>query len=135
MTATVVDASPLIAELKNRVTSAGVAFGEARKPSVAAGRPYVVAFFDSGTIDNRSLSSRDGWSLYCSFQCAGLTPESTRFAVTKLRGAILSLHLAQVRGRTVLMPVHEFPAPMTRDDEADPPLFVQIDEWRIRTTP
>ncbi len=135
MTAPVVDAGPLIDAVKAAVTGAGVLIAEGRKPANVGTRPYVVAFFDSGTVGDRTLLSRDGWSLYCSFQCAGLTPESARFAVTKLRGAIRSLHLAKVDGRTVQMPVHEFPAPMTRDADGDPSLFIQIDEWRLRTTP
>jgi hypothetical protein len=132
VTAPTVDASPLIDAIKAAVTSAGVAIAEGRKPASVGTRPYIVAFFDAGTVDDRSLRSRDGWSMYCSFQCAGLTPESARFAVRKLRDALLGLHLTVIGGRTVQMPVHEFPAPMTRDDDADPVLFIQIDEWRLR---
>jgi hypothetical protein len=132
VTAQVLDAQPLIDTIKAAVAASGVAIGEGKKPAVAAGRPYIVAFFDSGTIGNRSLVSRDGFSVYASFQCAGLTPESARFAVTKLRVAVQSLFLATVGGRTVQMPTHEIALPMSRDNDADPPLFIQIDEWRFR---
>lgn len=132
VTAPTVDASPLIDAIKSAVTNAGLAIAEGKKPTVAAGRPYVVAFFDAGTVTDRTLRSRDGWQMYCSFQCAGLTPESARFAVRKLRDAVLALRGTVVAGRTVAMPVHEPALPMQRDDDADPVLFIQIDEWRIR---
>ena len=132
MTAPVVDVEPLIQAIKTSVTNAGVAVGEGRKPTVAAGRPYIVAFFDPGAVEDRSLRSRDGISIVGSFQCAGLTPESARFASRKLRDALLALHLTAFGDRRLLMPSHLGPLPMQRDDDADPVLFVVIDEWRFR---
>lgn len=132
MTAIVVDAQPLIDAIKAGVTAAGVAFAEGKKPQGVGNKPYIVAFFDSGTIGDRSLRSRDGFSVYGSFQCAGLTPESARFAVRKLRAVVLALGGTTVGDRTVQLPTHEIALPMSRDDDADPPLFVQIDEWRFR---
>ena len=132
MTAPVVDAQPLIDAIKTAVTAAGVAIAEGRKPTVVAGKPYIVAFFDAGSVEDRSLRSRDGWSMVGSFQCAGLIPESARFAARKLRAAVLGLHGQTFAGRTLQLPSHLGPLPMQRDDDADPPLFIQIDEWRLR---
>jgi hypothetical protein len=132
MTAPVVDAQPLIDAIKAEVTAAGVAIAEGKKPTVSAGRPYIVAFYDSGAVDDRSLRSRDGWAMVGSFQCAGLSPESARFAARKLRGALLALHGATFGDRALQMPAHLGPLPMQRDDDAEPVLFIQIEEWRLR---
>ncbi len=133
MTAPVVDAQPLIDAVKAAVT--GIAYAEGKKPTVAAGLPYVVAWFDGGTVENRSLRSRDGFSLVATFHCYGSSPDAVRFAVRKVRAAVLSLFGDAVGGRTVLMPEHLPPPPMDRDDDLQPPLWWQADEWRLRTTP
>lgn len=133
MTAPVVDAQPIVAAIKAALAG-DVLLGEGVKPKNVGDEPYVVAFFDAGTVGNRSLVSRDGWSLVGTFHASGLTPESARVAVRKLRAAILGLHLTTVGGRTLLMPEHLSGTPMQRDDDADPPLFIQIDEWRFRTS-
>lgn len=135
MTAPVVNASPLIDAIKTAVTTAGVAFSEGRKPTVDAGKPWIVAFFDAGQVEDRTLLSRDGWSMIGSFQCAGLTPESARFAARKLRGALLGMRGQVFDGRALHLPSHLGPLPLQRDDDADPVVFIQIDEWRFRTTP
>jgi hypothetical protein len=132
--ASVVDAGPLIKAITDAVAANGVLIAEGMKPVNVGSKPYVVAFFDAGTIGDRSLKSRDGFSVYASFQCAGLSPESARFAVTKLRQAVLGLFNTTVGDRRLLMPSHEFGGPMDRDDDADPVLFVQIDEWRFRAS-
>lgn len=134
MTAPVVDARPLVDAIEAAVIAGGVLFGDGVKPANVGTKPYVVAFFDGGTVDDRSLKSRDGWVLTGTFHCSGLTPDSARIAVRGLRSAILGLRGAVIDGRTVQMPVHLTGAPMTRDDDADPPLFIQVDEWRIRTS-
>ena len=132
MTAPVVDARPVVAAIKAAVTAGGVAFGDGKKPTVDDGDPYVVAFFDSGTVDDRSLVSRDGWSITGTFHCSGLTPDASRIATRRLREAVLGLWGATIDGRTVRMPVQLVGRPMDRDDDADPSLFIQVDEWRIR---
>ena len=132
MTAPVVDAGLLVAAIKTAMT--GIAYGEAAKPTVTAGSPYVVAWFDSGTVGDRSLRSRDGFSLVATFQCYGSSPESVRIAVRKVRAAVFSLFGTTVGGRTVLMPESLASPPMQRDDDVQPPLWWQADEWRFRTT-
>ena len=126
----VVDPQPLIAAVKAAV--AGVAYAEGKKPTVAAGAPYVVAWFDAGTVGNRSLRSRDGFSLVGTFNCYGSTPESVRIAVGKVRAGVMSLFGDVVAGRTVQMPEHLAGPPMQRDDDVAPPLWWQTDEWRFR---
>jgi hypothetical protein len=91
-----------------------------------------VGWFDAGTIDNRSLRSRDGWVCVATFHSFGLTPESARIANRVIRGVVLALHRTVIGGRTVQMPENLVSVPMSRDDDADPAQFLQIDEWRIR---
>ncbi len=133
MTTPVVDGQPVLDAIEASVTAAGVAYAEGRKPQVAAGLPYIVAFFDSGVVEHRSLRMRDGWSTVGTFHCSGLTPQSARHAVRALRTAVLGMHGQTVDGRLVHVPVTGFVSPpMQRDDDADPSLFIQVDEWRIR---
>lgn len=134
MTAPVVDAQPLIDAIESAVAAQGVVIGNGEKPSVAAGRPYVVHWADSGTVGDKSMRSRDGFVLTVPFQVYGFDPDSVRWAVTRLRTAVLGLHRATVAGRMVHMPAHEPSPPMARDDDADPKLWWQYDEWRFRTT-
>jgi hypothetical protein len=136
VSAPIVDGQPLLDALRAAVTAQGVAYEEARKPEVVGARPYIVAFFDSGRVESRSLRGRDGWSTVGTFHCSGLSPESVRFAVNRLRAAVLGLHGQTVDDLQVHVVVGDFrPPPMDRDDDADPPLFIQVDEWRLRTTP
>ena len=132
MTAPVVDVQPLVAAVKAAVI--GVSVGEGKKPTVAAGKPYVVVWFDAGAVDNRSLRSRDGLALTATFQCYGATPESVRVAVRRVREGVASLHRAVVEGRTLHLPEHLAGPPMQRDDDVQPPLWWQTDEWRFRTS-
>lgn len=125
-------AQPLVAAISAGLTAAGVAFGDGKKPTVAAGKPWVVGWFDAGTVDNRSLRSRDGWVCVGTFHSFGLTPESARIANRALRSVVLGLHLTTVGGRVVQMPENLVAVPMSRDDDADPAVFLLIDEWRIR---
>lgn len=135
MTTPVVDAQPLVDAITTAVAAQGLAVGDSEKPTVAAGWPYVIGWFDSGAVTDRSLRSRDGFSLTAPFQVYGFDPDSVRWAIRKLRVAVLGLHLAVVAGRTVQMPEHRAGPPMNRDDKADPgPLWWQFDEWRFRTS-
>lgn len=129
---TVIDAQPLVDAITTAITAQSLAVGDGEKPTVAAGRPYVVAWFDSGAVENRTLLSRDGFSLVASFQVYGFDPDAVRVAVRKLRTAVLGLHLTFVTGRKVQMPEHLAGPPMARDDAADPALWWQYDEWRFR---
>ena len=133
MTAPVVDPQPLVAALAAAMAAQGIAYAEGKKPTVTAGSPYIVGWFDSGTVENRSLMSRDGWSTVVTLQSYGNSPESVRVAVRKGRAAVLALYGQAVAGRTVQLPSQSPPPPMQRDDDVQPPLFWQSDEWRIRT--
>lgn len=133
----VIDAQPFVTAVAAALAAgpSPVSFADSAKPASVGTRPYVVGFFDSGTVEDRSLLSRDGWSTVGTFHCVGLSPEASRIAVRKLRAAILGMHRQVIAGRQVLMPEHLTAVPMQRDDDADPTLFIQIDEWRIRTSP
>lgn len=128
----VVDAQPLADALAAAMTAEGIAYAEGRKPTVAAGRPYVVGWFDQGVIGDQTMRFRDGWSMVVVLQSYGLSPDSVRVAVRKARAAVLGLAGDAVAGRVVQMPTHQASPPMQRDDDVDPPLWWQADEWRIR---
>jgi hypothetical protein len=136
VTIPVVDAQPYADAIEAAVTAQGVAYAEGRKPDgVPAGHPYIVGWLDAGTVGNRSMRSRDGFSLVVTLQCYGSSVDSVRFAVTRARAAVASLSGAAVGGRVLLVPSHEPSPPMDRDDDADPPIWWQSDEWRFRTSP
>lgn len=135
MTITVVDAQPYADAIKAAVDAQGIPYAEGRKPAgLGTGVPYIVGWLDSGRVENRSLRSRDGFSLVVVLQSYGFSPDSVRFAVRKGRAAIASLAGATVGGRVVLLPSHEPAPPMGRDDDADPPLWWASDQWRFRTS-
>jgi len=135
VTAPVVDAQPFADAIGAALTVQGIAHAEGRKPTVAAGLPYIVWWLDAGTVEDRSLRSRDGFSLVLVLQCYGLSVDAVRFAVRKGRSAVLSLSHATVGGRVLMVPEHSPGPPMSRDDDADPPIWWQSDEWRLRTSP
>lgn len=125
-------AQPLVAAIAAGLTSAGVAFGDGRKPTVAAGKPWVVGWF-APTIDDRSLRSRDGWVCVVTFQCFGLTPESARIASRAVSSVLLGMHRTTVGGRTVQLP-ENLSSVQGRDDDTEPPTHMVAEDWRIRTT-
>lgn len=134
MTAPVVDARPLIEAIEAAVEAQGLPIGNGRKPAASPGDAYVIGWFGSGTITDRSLRSRDGFSLPVTFQVYGFDPDSIQWAIPRLRTAVLGLHGAVAGGRKLLMPVHSPGPDMDRDDDVDPPIFWQVDEWRFPTS-
>lgn len=133
MTVAVINAQPFIDAIKAAVT--GVAYAEGRKPTVAAGSPYVVAWFDSGSVTDISLAARDGFEIVATFECYGSAPDSVRFAVRKVRAAVFSLAGQTVGGRLLQMPENVASPSIQRDDDVQPPLWWQPDVWRFRTYP
>ena len=129
--------APLIAALKAAVEAggaSGVPFGDGKKPATATTR-YIVAWFDGGRVEDRSLRSRDGWSAVGTFHCYGQTPDAARYANQKLTAAVLSLFGQAVGDRVLLMPEQVSTVPLQRDDDADPAMFDVISEWRFRASP
>lgn len=126
--------APLVAALKIAVETAGVAFGDGKKPAAATTR-YIVAWFDGGRVTDRSLRSRDGWSVTGTFHCYGQTPDAARHADAVLRAAVLGLHGATAGDRVLLMPEQVSTVPLQRDDNLSPALFDVISEWRFATSP
>jgi hypothetical protein len=131
----VVDAQPYADAIKAALTAQGIAHDEGRKPTVAAGLPYIVWWLDPGSVEDRSMRSRDGFSLVVVLQCYGFGPDAVRFALRKGRLAVASLASATVAGRVLMVPSQDPPPPMQRDDGADPPLWWQSDVWRLHTSP
>lgn len=134
MTISVVDARPQIAAVEAAIAGAGVPVGNGEKPDVSAGDAYVVAWFDYGAVGDSSLRSRDGFALTVVLQHYGFDPDSVGWAIIRTRAAVLSLRGTTVDGRVLHAPVHEPGPPMARDDDADPPIWWQSDQWRIEST-
>ena len=124
---------PLVSALKAAVEAAGVAFGDGKKPATATTR-YIVAFFDGGRVEDSSLASRDGFSVVGTFHCYGQTPDAARFASQKLTAAVLDLRGQTIGDRLLSMPEQLTSLPLQRDDDADPPLFDVVSEWRFATS-
>ena len=78
------------------------------------------------------MNSRDGWSLLIPHQCYGLSIEAVHLAFHAQRKAMFALHGQVVDGRTVHVLTPPDPPPLSRDDDAGRPLFMQYDEWRLR---
>lgn len=131
----VIELQPLVDEISSRVAALGVPFGDGHEPDRVDNNPWVVGWFDAGTYAARSLIGGDAWSTVGTFHCCGLTPESARVAVRRLTEVIKGLHLAVVDGRQVQMPQQLTASPLDRDDDADPPVYLQAVEWRLRTSP
>lgn len=126
---------PLVAALKAAIESgdtAGVPFGDGKKPDTSSTR-YVVAFFDGGRVEDRTLRSRDGWSTVMTAHCYGPSPDGARYAYEHLQWSVLGLRGQVIAGRPLLMPEQLTALPLQRDDSTDKPLFDQISEWRFRT--
>ena len=122
------------AALSAALAASNVAFGNGKKPATATTR-YIVAWFDAGSVSDRSLRSRDGWSQVGTFHCYGQTPEAAQGIYGLLTEAILGLHRTTVDGRVLDMPEQLTALPLQRDDNLSPPLFDFVCEWRFRASP
>lgn len=131
MTTPVIDSKSLLAAIDTAVTAAGVAFDVGRKPADATTR-YVIAWPNGGVIENRSMRSRDGWSIVIPTQSYGLSPEAALFAFHAQRRAILGMHGQAFAGKQIHVLTPTDPPPLSRDDDGDKPIWTQYDEWRIR---
>ncbi|WP_143018732.1 hypothetical protein [Geodermatophilus sp. DSM 45219] len=129
------DAQPLINAVEAAVTSHGFLIGDGEKPEDVTDRPYIVAWWDAGRITDRTLRSRDGFRVSAIFHSVGQSPEAVRIAVKALRTAILGLNGAQVGGWKVQTPSHHPAIPLARDDDKNPPIWTQADEWHFRLSP
>ena len=130
-----VSAQPIVNAIKTGMAARGVPFGDAKKPTVATGDPWVVGWTDPGQVTDRTLVSRDGFELVLVAHCCGISPESARIARGVLADVLLGLHRQVIGGRLVQMPRNEPGPPMQRDDDAQPAIYVQIVEWRLATSP
>ena len=135
MTVPVVDAQPFADAIKAALTAQDIAHAEGKKPAVAAGVPYIVWWLDPGTVTDRSLRSRDGFSLSLVLQHYGNSMDAVRIAVRRGRAAVFSLAGQTAGDRVFLMPSHGSPPPPDRDDKVSPPIWWQTDDWRLPTSP
>jgi hypothetical protein len=130
----VVDAQPFADAISTALTAQGIAHAEGRKPTVGPNLPYVVWWLDTGTITDRSLRSRDGFELVLVLQCYGFGPDAVRFAARNARTAVSALAGVSAGGRMLMVPEQSPSPPMSRDDKADPAIWWQSEEWRLRTS-
>lgn len=130
-----VSVQPLAATIGAALTTAGVPFGDGKRPAATGTKPFIVGWFDAGTYGARTLVGGDDWTCVLVAHCAGLTPESSRVAVARLASALYSLHRTTVAGRTVQYPQNLSSQPMTVERDGDRDIYVQAVEWRLRLTP
>lgn len=98
--------------------------------------PFVVLWPSPGLTHSEILQSPTA-DLTVGFQltCVGETPEQALWCHDKARAAIDRV-TPTVSGRTAWPIFSEFqPQPVRRDDAVNPPLFVAISEWSLRTSP
>jgi hypothetical protein len=135
VTITVVDAQPFADAIKSAMQAQTIAYARGQEACRGGWIPLRRGLAGSGHGDRLVPAGRDGWSLVVVLQCYGLAPDSVRVAVRKSRAAMFSLAGTTVGGRLIGLPMHVTPPPMQRDDDADPPIWWQSDEWHLPTTP
>lgn len=112
-----------------------IPFGVGRQPTRDGTKPFVVIWPDGGLRSALTMKANDGNTETWVCHCLGLTPESAEVALRKLTAAIYALHRQTVGGRLVQYPEQLSALPLSRDDDADPPLFDLAVEWRLATSP
>jgi hypothetical protein len=117
------------------LSAGGLAVGVGKTPTNTGTKPFVVIWPDGGMRESVTMKAGDGLAETWVCHCYGLTAESAAVALTRLNAAIVALHRSEVNGRTVQYPEQLSALPLSRDDDADPPLFDLTVEWRLTTTP
>jgi hypothetical protein len=112
----------------------GVPVGVGKQPTRDGTKPFVVIYPDGGLRSAVTMRANDGLAETWVCHSFGLTPESAAIAERKLAAAIYALHRASVGGRVVQYPEQLSTVPLQRDDDADPPLYDLITEWRLPTS-
>lgn len=135
MTAALVAAQPIVNAVLEAVRAQDLPIGDSAAPAREGTKPWVVAWFDSGTLGPHTLASRDAWDITVTAHCLGLSAEAARIAAAKFAVAAQSLHRTTVAGRTFHIPEQITALPVSRDDDANPPIFDAVTEWRFRTSP
>jgi hypothetical protein len=109
--------------------------GIGRQPTRDGTKPWVVIWPDGGLRSAVTMKANDGLAETWVAHCFGLTEASAVVALRKLTDGIYALYRQVVGGRVVQYPEQLSAVPMQRDDDAQPPLYDLIVEWRLRTTP
>lgn len=116
------------------LTAVNIAATVGEAPDAAAA-PYVVIYPTPGWAVAESLASPIG-DMHVDFQltCVGTTVEQALWLHDKARTAID--HVAPVIAGRTAWPIwaDEAPQPVRRDDQINPPLFVAVSRWSLRTT-
>lgn len=134
MTTPTVNAQPVIDAVRSAVTAAGVPFGDSKMPTRDGTKPWVVAWFDPGTVGARTMRGGDGWSTVGTFHCYGLTADSARIAARIVADAVRGLRGAPAAGRAITITEQLTSLPVSRDDAVNPPTYDAIVEWRLTLT-
>lgn len=134
MTAPPPTAQPLVDAVLSAARQQGLQIGDGSVPPRDGTKPWIVAWFDAGTIGPRTLSSRDAWTVTLTAHCLGLSAEAARLAAAKLAGAVQSLYRQTVGGQLVQCPEQISAMPVSRDDSANPAQYDATVEWRFRTS-
>jgi hypothetical protein len=113
----------------------GVPWVSGSSPPGTARKPWVVIWPDAGVRSAVTMKANDGYAETWVCHCFGLTPDSAAVAARLLTAAIYNLHQDIVRAGWCSSPEQTSAVPLQRDDDADPPLWNYVMEWRLRTSP
>lgn len=96
--------------------------------------PCVVVYADPGQDESSSLIPNEDVVVYLPLHAIGTGPEQALWLADKVR-ARLSRATPSVTGRSVHPMWQEQAAPLLRDDDVTPPLYVAFAEYAIRSSP
>lgn len=114
---------------------AGVPVGIGQAPAGVAA-PYVVLYPDPGEVGAITLGGeRHTITLHVFVHAVGSGPEQALWAGDKVRTALLDQSFT-VPGRRLRRIDQELaPPPLNRDDDVQPPLFLQVAEYSLHSEP
>lgn len=131
-----VDINPLVAALDAACTSRGVPFGDSNRPDdLVTDDPYVVCHTDSGLLTDKSLLGRDGVTVTLVLHSYAWSPQGVRAGRRKVLEALYSVVGSVLGGWKVNVPVHLEALPIEREDQLNPPLYWQTDNFSVRLSP
>jgi hypothetical protein len=124
--------------------AAGLRAGHAVKPTTtpAAGwvgstfNGYVVLYpMSGGLVDGTIDNPNEDASVLYQITAVGATAEQTELVADRARVAITSGTYPATGGRSVLLVEVDMVGGVSRDDDAQPPVYYQPDRYRFRTAP
>jgi hypothetical protein len=138
MALTIPAGQPHTAAAVATLEAAGLTVGNGSGNDPATGalyaRPYVVVYGDLGALDGPLGDRFADLSQTLTVHGVGNGPEQAQWVADKARAALLTTPVT-VAGRSTLYVSHTTSQPVQRDDDVQPPLFYEVDQYTLSTTP